>query len=102
MTFIKYLTSEEGLATYLDGNTSPQIAVRRSQADLSVSMFDEERNMKVFNTGLEYAGYINLTKTFSDQQTVIGQYFDEIWHNNADIKTTLDDMTDQLNGLLAE
>ncbi len=102
LTFIKYLTSEEGLATYLDGNTSPQIAVRRSQADLSVSMFDEERNMKVFNTGLEYAGYINLTKTFSDQQTVIGQYFDEIWHNNADIKTTLDDMTDQLNGLLAE
>ena len=39
--FIKYLTSEEGLALYLEDNTSPQIAVRQSQADLSVSIVDE-------------------------------------------------------------
>ena len=31
-----------------------------------------------------------------------GQYFDEIWHNDADIKSTLDSMADQLNGLLAQ
>ena len=100
--FIKYLTSEEGLALYLEDNTSPQIAVRKSQADLSVSMFDENHDMKLFNTGLEYAGYIDLTETFADQQTIIGQYFDEIWHNDADIKSTLDSMADQLNGLLAQ
>lgn len=102
LKFVKYLTSEEGLALYLEDNTSPQIAVRRSQADLSVSMFDEKHDMKLYNTGLEYAGYVDLTKTFSDQQTVIGQSFDEIWHNNADIQTTLDQMKDQLDGLLAE
>ncbi|MFQ9152260.1 MAG: ABC transporter substrate-binding protein [Blautia sp.] len=100
--FIKYLTSEEGLALYLEDNTSPQIAVRKSQADLSVSMFDENHDMKLFNTGLKYAGYIDLTETFADQQTIIGQYFDEIWHNDADIKSTLDSMADQLNGLLAQ
>ena len=86
----------------MEDNTSPQIAVRRSQADLSVAMFDEKHDMKLYNTGLEYAGYVDLTKTFSDQQTVIGQSFDEIWHNNADIQTTLDQMKDQLDGLLAE
>ena len=100
--FIKYLTSEEGLALYLEDNTSPQIAVRQSQADLSVSMFDESHDMKLFNTGLEYAGYIDLTETFADQQTIIGQCFDEIWHNDADIKSTLDGMVDQLNSLLAQ
>ena len=100
--FIKYLTSEEGLALYLEDNTSPQIAVRQSQADLSISMFDESHDMKLFNTGLEYAGYIDLTETFADQETIIGQYFDEIWHNDADIKSTLDSMVDQLNSLLAQ
>ena len=40
-------------------------------------MFDESHDMKLFNTGLEYAGYIDLTETFADQQTIIGQYFDE-------------------------
>ena len=35
-------------------------------------------------------------------QTIIGQYFDEIWHNDADIKSTLDGMVDQLNSLLAQ
>ena len=99
---MKYITSEEGLALYLADNTSPQIAVRRSQADLSVTMFDEDKDMRLFNEGLEYAGYIDLTKTFADQQTVIGQYFDEIWHNDADIQSTLDDMAEELNALLAE
>ena len=72
---LNILTSEEGLALYLEDNTSPQIAVRQSQADLSVSMFDESHDMKLFNTGLEYAGYIDLTETFADQQTIIGQCF---------------------------
>ena len=102
LKFVKYITSEEGLALYLADNTSPQIAVRRLQADLSVTMFDEDKDMRLFNEGLEYAGYIDLTKTFADQQTVIGQYFDEIWHNDADIQSTLDDMAEELNALLAE
>ena len=99
---IDHIERFEGLALYLEDNTSPQIAVRKSQADLSVSMFDENHDMKLFNTGLKYAGYIDLTETFADQQTIIGQYFDEIWHNDADIKSTLDSMADQLNGLLAQ
>lgn len=102
LKFIKYFTSEEGLALYLEDNTSPQIAVRRAQAELSVSMFDEDKNMALFNEGLEYAGYVDLTPTFADQETIIGQYFDEIWHNDADIQSTLDEMTEQLNGLLTE
>lgn len=102
LKFVKYFTSEEGLALYLEDNTSPQIAVRRSQSALSVSMFDEEKDMELFNEGLEYAGYIDLTSTFADQQTIIGQYFDEIWHNDADIQSTLDDMTEELNALLKE
>lgn len=102
LRFVKYVTSEKGLALYLEDNTSPQIAVRRSQAELSVSMFEESRNMQLFNTGLAYAGYVDLTPTFADQQTIIGQYFDEIWHNDADIQTTLDRMVEQLNGLLTQ
>ena len=58
--------------------------------------------MQLFNTGLAYAGYVDLTPTFADQQTIIGQYFDEIWHNDADIQTTLDRMVEQLNGLLTQ
>ncbi|MFR5127955.1 hypothetical protein [Blautia massiliensis (ex Durand et al. 2017)] len=45
---------------------------------------------------------LTFTETFADQQTIIGQCFDEIWHNDADIKSTLDGMADQLNGLLAQ
>ena len=70
--FIKYLTSEEGLALYLEDNTSPQIAVRQSQADLSViQRSDESHDMKLFNTGLEYAGqHIDLTETFADSADI--------------------------------
>lgn len=46
--------------------------------------------------------WIDLTNTFADQQTIIGQYFDEIWHNDADIQSTLDDMVEELNALLKE
>ena len=102
LKFVKYITSEEGLTLYLEDNTSPQIAVRRSQSALSVSMFNEEKGMELFNEGLEYAGYVDLTNTFADQQTIIGQYFDEIWHNDADIQSTLDDMVEELNALLKE
>lgn len=102
LKFVKYLTSEEGLAMYLKDNTSPQIAVRRSQTDLSVAMFDEKHDMQLYNTGLEYAGYIDLTNTFADQQTIIGQSFDEIWHNDADIQKTLDSLVEQLDGLLTQ
>ena len=102
LEFIKYVTSEEGLAIYLQGGSSAQIAVRRAQSALSVAMFDESKNMQVFNEALAYCSYINLTKTFSDQQATIGQYFDKIWYDKADVQTTLDEMTVKLNELLAQ
>jgi multiple sugar transport system substrate-binding protein len=102
LAFIKFFTSEEGLSLYLQGCSSPQIAVRRAQADLSVAMFDESKNMEVVNSSLDYCGYVDLTNTFADQQTVIGQYFDEIWYNGADVQTTLDQMVEQLNTLLPQ
>ena len=100
--FIKYLTSEEGLALYLEDNTSPQIAVRQSQADLSVSIV-EKYDMKYLIQDWSMQDNIDLTETFADQaDQSIGQCFDEIWHNDADIKSTLDGMVDQLNSLLAQ
>lgn len=100
LAFVKFFTSEEGLALYLEGCSSPQIAVRRSQADLSVAMFDESKDMSIANTSLDYCGYVDLTNTFSDQETVIGQYFDEIWYGGADIQSTLDALKTQIDLLL--
>lgn len=45
---------------------------------------------------------LTLQKHLQTRRGDSGQYFDEIWHNDADIKSTLDSMADQLNGLLAQ
>ena len=100
LTFVKFFTSEEGLALYLEGCSSPQIAVRRSQADLSVAMFDESRNMSIANTSLDYCGYVDLTNTFSEQESLIDQYLGEIWYGGADIQSTLDALKVQIDALL--
>ncbi len=102
LEFIKYVTSEDGLAIYLNGCTSAQIAVRRSQSSLSVAMFDESKDMNIFNDALAYCSYVDLTNTFSDQQAIIGQYFDKIWYDNADVSSTLDEMVVKINELLAK
>lgn len=97
LDFIKYVTGPKGMEIYLKGCSSPQIAVRRSQSALSVAMFDKSKNMQVFNTSLAYGGYVNLTKTFSDQQDTINQYFDKIWYKKADVPSTLNQMAETLN-----
>ena len=63
-------------------------------------MFDESKDMSIANTSLDYCGYVDLTNTFSDQETVIGQYFDEIWYGGADIQSTLDALKTQIDLLL--
>lgn len=100
LDFIMFLTSPEGLELYLGTSASPQTAVRRSQSGLSVAMFDESKNMQVFNTSLDYCGYVELTNTFSEQQDTITQSFDEIWYNGADVQSTLDSLVESVNALL--
>ena len=44
MDFMKFATSEEGLRILLENTTDPQIAVRKSLKDVSVSQFATEKN----------------------------------------------------------
>ena len=100
MDFIKFATSEEGLRILLENTTDPQIAVRKSLKDVSVSQFAAEKNAGIFVDALEYCKWMPNVLTVNEQMDAASRQLDRIWYSGEDEETVLEDLAAEVNELL--
>lgn len=102
MTFLKYITGEEGLSILLEGTSDPQTSVRKSLQELSISMFTEDKYMHIYNDALEYSTWIPNMVSYEDQLTFIEQQLDRIWYNGEDVAPVFEDIETGINEMLQD
>lgn len=102
MTFIKYITGEEGLSILLEGTSDPQTSVRKALQDLSISMFPEEKHMYIYNDAISYSTWIPNMVTYEDQLMFIEQQLDRIWYGGEDPAPVFADIEAGINGMLQD
>ena len=100
MDFMKFATSEEGLRILLENTTDPQIAVRKSLKDVSVSQFATEKNAGIFVDALEYCKWMPNVLTVNEQMDAASRQLDRIWYSGEDVETVLRDLAAEVNELL--
>ena len=102
MTFLKYITGEEGLSILLEGTSDPQTSVRKSLQELSISIFTEDKYMHIYNDALEYSTWIPNMVSYEDQLTFIEQQLDRIWYNGEDVALVFEDIETGINEMLQD
>ena len=100
--FIKFATSEEGLKVFLENTSDPQIAVRKSLKDVSIAPFPAEKNAGIFVDALEYCTWLPNVLTVNDQLDAASRELDRIWYNDEDVATVMEELAEEVNGLLAQ
>lgn len=102
MTFIKYITGEEGLSILLKGTSDPQTSVRKSLQELSISMFTEDKHMHIYNDALEYSSWIPNMVSYEDQLTLIEQQLDRIWYGGEEPVPVFENIEAGINEMLQD
>ena len=100
MEFVKYVTSEEGLRILLENTSDPQIAVRKSLKEVSISQFDESKNAGIFVDALEYCKWMPNVLSVNDQMNAASRELDRIWYEGEDVETVMTDLAAEVDEML--
>ena len=100
LDFIKYITGEEGLKILLENTSDPQIAVRKSLKESSISQFDPSKNAGIFIDALDYCKWIPNVLSENDQLDAASRQLDRIWYDKEDAAVALEDLAEEINEML--